>query len=277
MQPVQCLLVDCSGEITAETLLAAPVARGVSGHMRAIQSAGAVEWLASGQRLRLSFRPAITTTRARDRVLEWLDYQPGPTVHLRYWAEGEWRHEIAGSPRSSARRLADLVSAFGGGLRSRVCQQRTSERDIHRLRPHRSALAFWKEQRDRLDPRFAMPVLQQLSGGRTTLVRLDDCHGFVVETLGPNLSLTVRNWADQGPRRIAELPDPEYARALHERYTEASAALAPIGDVFDGLMKLPGRPHSRYGYHRLVLPFRSGGSTWLATSTIMDPDLDLMP
>jgi hypothetical protein len=277
MHPAQSLLVDCNGEIVADTVLPAPILRQGASMAQDVLVAGAVEWRSAGHWVRASFRPGITTAQARDRIVEWLDYEPGPTVHLRYWAEGSWHDEIAGSPRRGARRLVDIVAAFGGGRRSRIRHEGRSERDIRGHAPHRQALSFWIDQKYRIDPAAAFAVFQRLTGGRTTMLRLDLDRGFVVETLGPGLGAGVRSWADQRERTLSELPDPVYADALRDHYLEVVARQAPMADAVDGLFKLPGRPRARHSYHRLVLPFQADGTSWIATSTIMDPGLDLMP
>jgi hypothetical protein len=240
-------------------------------------TAGAIGWRAKGGTLTVRFRPSFTTSEARDRATAWLSGVVGLRVHLAYWAERTWHHEIINTGNFAARRLESLVSHYGGGETGSVKQREKTRQKVNDVFAFRRALELWQERRERFNLLYDGPLLDSILHGGGTLFRATTDGDYELVRPGHNVIPASRKWMERhAGARLSQFPVRAYARALSTTFDCVAASCQPKADEVDLLTTWPGQPRRRSGYHRLVLPIPTHGETFFLSALIQDFGISLL-
>ncbi len=269
------IIVDSNGAISFEPMATTKdsfrLSKGTS--LERIDLTGCIEWHESGGTVRIQFRPSLTTATARDTIFRWLQCELKRRVHLRYWQNGGWQDEIVGQSIMAVRRIEQIMFQERGGNDAPMIRRlKNSSSEIN---THRAMLAFWSERRDTFSLDADLPVLHDITGGRTILFRFNSNSGYIGSGAGLGMSPGLRRWMNTANRLLSDFPDSHYVTQLRTVYDEALQSSRPIADEVDGLIKLPSVPRQRLSYHRLIIPIAIGDAKYILSSTIKDDSLDL--
>ena len=173
----------------------------------------------------------------------------------------------------AVRRIEQIVFQECGGNDAPMIRRLKSHSS--EIKTHCELVAFWSERRDtfRLDADF--PVLQDITGGRTLLLRFDANSGYIASGAGLGMPPGLRRWMNKADQLLSDFPDSHYVNQLRAVYDEAIQSSRPIADEVDGLIKFPNVLRQRYSYHRIIIPIEIGNAKYILSSTIKDDSIDL--
>jgi hypothetical protein len=241
-----------------------------------VVEAGHIWWTARERCLRICLRPSITSTQAYDRLMQWLAVRASSRVHLCWWYQNQWWHEIVGSPQLAAASVEKLFSLHGGGsdglLRSRI----KSHGAVQRMKPFAKAFELWRGASDPSDGAAIAAELEAIVGGCYVVWELNEAGDYIARRVGSGLSNGLQRWfLSNIGEPLGELPNVDLARNCERAYNEAIETFTPRADEIDTFVRWPGNSRQRVSYHRLILPFRSQQSIWLVSATVLDSAIDL--
>lgn len=274
----QTFLIDADGEIEL-----APKQQLVAGGQTApilrlrseIVQIGHIVWVARQRDLSIYFRPAVTNKRARQRILSWLTAAAPQRIHIAYWAQQAWRHEICGSTCSAKDRIDQIFieSSAGDDLSARRRIKRP--RDVEKIGPFKDAISFWNDHAHQFEPDLHFRALSKIASGAANLFHVDGPGCYVPVELRNQLSPAFAKWfrMNRGAP-ISAFPDGGFSRSVTEAFSSSQASSAPLADEVDTFARWPGQ-YSRLRYHRLVLPFQRKHERWIVSMSIFDDDIDL--
>lgn len=269
------IIVDSNGAISFDMASTTDSYRRTKGtSFERIDLTGCIEWREIGGTIRIQFRPSLTTSSARDTIFRWLQCDHMRRIHLRYWRRGGWQDEIVGQAAIAVGRIEQIVYQEGGGGDAPLIRRlKTSSSET---KTHREVVAFWSDRRDTFGFAADFPVLQDITGGRTIVLRLDSNYGYIASRAGLGMPPGLRRWMSNKPDQLlSDFPDSHYATQLRAAYDEAIQSSRPVADEVDGLIRFPSVPRQRYSYHRIIIPIAIGDAQYILSSTIKDDSIDL--
>lgn len=247
-----------------------------AGAPRDVVEAGHIWWSAREGYLRVCLRPSVTSTHAYDRLLGWLATRGSSRVHVCWWYQNQWWHEIVGSPQLAAAAIEKLITLHGGGsdglLRSRLKNPGT----VQRMKPFAAAFDLWRSASDPVDGTSILTQIEASVGGCYVVWGLDESGDYIAHHVGPGLSEGVQRWfLGNIGEPIGVLPNVDLARNCRRAYSEVIDTFTPRVDEIDTFVRWPGKDRQRVSYHRLILPFRSDQRMWLVAASVLDSNIDL--
>jgi hypothetical protein len=237
--------------------------------------AGQIVWQSSGNTITLRLRPSMVTASALARIGTWLDSAGQQRLHITYWADGNWHHQIFGSPSEALKRIEALVSRFGGGRYGNMLRNSGPSTRSGHLK-FKKVMSLWQEHKTRFSPDHLFPLLHQDMKGHVTLLEAVASGEFRIARPGDALTVGARQWAFGNPNS-AVTTLPFYSEPIFHGFYEADAKREPVSDEIDGLFIWPRQTPVRVSYHRLVLPFASRTKRWILSAVIPDNTINLLP
>ncbi|MBS0241201.1 MAG: hypothetical protein JSS20_03425 [Proteobacteria bacterium] len=269
--------IDFRGEVATNFSPPASPQAAVGEPWHDVLTAGAICWSATIAIVTIRFRPSFTSSEARDRVVTWLLRVAGLRIHLAYWAEQEWHHEIFGSGCLAAERFATLVSRYGGGEHGSVRHRQMSHRQVDEVAPFRRCVGLWHERRHDFDLEADGSSLDAVLQGGGTLFRATSDGDYELVRPGRNVIPASRSWMERNAGvRLSAFPVRAYARSLAETFDHVAESGQPRADDVDLVTRWPGHQRQRSGYRRLVLPITSGHQSLFLSALIRDPSISLL-
>ena len=183
---------------------------------------------------------------------------------------------ISEKPDSTADRISDLVEHHGGAASCNVRRRACALRDFPEKRLD-DVLGFWREHRNSFQREETMPVLGPLLDDRWVLYEELPSGAFKVADFGPYHTDHVRKWLTRQRHTLLRPEEDNFtARGCALVYRDITHAFEPRSDELDAVAYWPGYGRLRSRYRRLMLPFRAGDRTWLASGICLDPGIDLL-
>ena len=242
----------------------------------AITERGQIEWLVRGGHVRVRLRPSMVSPAAYGRLKTWLACVQPERVLLSWFANGEWHYEFLRSPSLTAERITHLVGHHGGASGCNVRRRGCALTDFTEKRLD-DVLGFWREHRNGFQREETMPVLGPLLDDRWVLYEELPSGVFKVADFGPYHTDHVRKWLTRQRHALLRPEEDNFtARGCAQVYRDIMHAFEPQSDALDAVAYWPGYGRLRSRYRRLMLPFRAGNRTWLASGICLDPGIDLL-
>jgi hypothetical protein len=271
-------VIDERGEILfSDAMMAQPNGESIeAAARRSVVEFGHIWWTARESFVRVSFRPSVTSAAAHQRLLGWLAARGASRVHLCWWLENQWWHEIVGSPQLAATSVDRLIVAHGGGAEGLLRSRMKTNTAVQRMSPFAVAVNFWREGNVRTDSAAVMLQLESIVGGSFVTWHMDEHGIFKARRVGDGLSEGLKRWFTCNiGKSLDAIPNVDLARNCDRAYKEATHAFMPRADEIDTFARWPRNDRVRVSYHRLILPFRSSHGPWLISATRLDSRIDL--
>ncbi len=240
----------------------------------AVKERGLVEWLAREGHVRIRLRPSLVSAAAHARLMAWLAASRPERVLLSWYATGEWHYEYLRGAMPAGERLSALIEQHGGARAVNLCRRPLPLTAFPSERVD-EALAFWREHRDTFRGPEAMRVLGRLLNDRWILYRRFTPGGFAVEGFSEHHAGHVNRWLARDGR-LESSGESFTARACTPVYRDVADQFSPGCDELDAVSCWAGYGRKRSRFRRLMLPFRSGPTIWVAAAIRLDPDIDLL-
>jgi hypothetical protein len=241
-----------------------------------VRNLGFVAVSENGSSVRLRLRPAVVSQMALSALLYWMHDRTIDRA-LVSLLDGEWTHELVGSPEEAARLLLARSRYVPADREGDFLHKPRPLHDLPRTSPLRAVLDAWSECEGVYDRDRLHPLLQQVLNGRFVLFEAQSGSPSVyVKDVGQGLGQSGGYWLSRTKGlRVEDQPDHAYGKWVAEAYREVLKTGEPALDDVDAVITWPRQPRISYRYRRLVLPFAEAESTLVLSATVIDPDISL--
>lgn len=222
--------------------------------------------------LRIELCPEHIREPTLGALMYWLADQNIERVVLAIHDNG-WMHEVFPTRRLAQRRIVDVVSLARCNTAGRF---RSKSLSLGALDPHHPMRALVAECGPGLDQPRVADILRNGLRNRFTAIRLERQSGaLVVEGMGDGYTMfdEKARMALVG-KRIDDQLDFDYGRWIASGFRNMLQRGEPVIEDVDAIVARPSLV--RYRYRRLVVPATRGAETWLLTTSIAIPGVELI-
>lgn len=234
-----------------------------------------------GTSCEIRLRPRLVSAKSMASLVDWLgmrQFARTVTVHF----DTDWRYNLHTSVVAALSVLHNLLSAerqagFGDYIMRPLSQSELPRStQMHKALHH--LIDNWTSLSQAANRSTLNTYIQDCLQGRYTIVDAkSDASELTYREVGRGFFSYSDDWVERTHGlSVEKLEDAAYGRWAAAGYRDALRNGVPTICDVDAIMQTPRLGRARLRYKRVLFPARSGaGGSWLLTSSIIDPTIDL--
>jgi hypothetical protein len=234
-----------------------------------------------GRSCEIRLRPQVVTVAAFSTLKDWLTGRNFERIVTACF-EADWVYGLHASHDKATAKLDTMITAARGARPGDYLMRTLKKDDLPRTTPLHKALHSlienWPMLSQSVHRNGLSNIIQQsLQGRYHVMIAKSGASALTFGEIGSGFVSYSDNWRAQAiGKSIADHEDMNYGSWVASNCHGALAAGTPTLCDVDAIMTTPKLGRARLRYKRLYLPARGiGGGTWLLTSSILDPTIDL--
>jgi hypothetical protein len=234
-----------------------------------------------GRSCEIRLRPQVVTAAAFAALKDWMVGRRFDRIVTACF-ESDWAYGLHVNQEKAAAKLEAMISAAQGPRPGDYLMRPLKKDDLPRTtllhQALHSLIENWPMLSQSVHRNGLSNIIQQsLQGRYHVMVAHDGAPTLTFGEIGTGFVSYSDAWRAQAVgKSIANHEDMNYGSWVASNCHDALATGTPTLCDVDAIMSTPRLGRARLRYKRLYLPSRGlGGGTWLLTSSILDPTIDL--